>query len=78
MTTRTSLFRTNKTQAVRLPKDVAFPPGVDEVEIVVVGESRVISPASRSWDYWFEHGTRVSDDFMVTRDQPDDQEREAL
>jgi len=51
-TTATTLFRSNKTQAVRLPKAVAFPEGVTEVEIVVVGESRIVSPAGKRFTEW--------------------------
>ncbi|MBV8473788.1 MAG: AbrB/MazE/SpoVT family DNA-binding domain-containing protein [Hyphomicrobiales bacterium] len=28
---RTKIFRSNRSQAVRLPRDVAFPEGVEEV-----------------------------------------------
>jgi antitoxin VapB len=73
----TRLFKSNKTQAVRLPKRVAFDESVTEVEIVVVGQSRIISPAGRSWDAWFD-GPAVSDDFMAERGQPVDQAREEL
>ncbi len=38
--TRTTLFLTNRSQAVRLPKDVAFPPGVREVSILRDGARR--------------------------------------
>ena len=37
MTVKTKVFMSNKTQAVRLPKAVAFPDNIQEVEIVVVG-----------------------------------------
>ncbi|PJI95183.1 type II toxin-antitoxin system VapB family antitoxin [Luteimicrobium subarcticum] len=70
----TTVFRSNRTQAVRLPKDVALPDDVREVEIVAVGEARVIVPAGRGWDYWFAHGVEVTADFM-DRDQPEPQER---
>jgi antitoxin VapB len=50
----TKMFKSNKTQAVRLPKAVAFDESVIEVEIVVVGNSRIISPAGDSWDQWFD------------------------
>ena len=73
----TRLFKSNKTQAVRLPKRVAFDESVTEVEIVVVGQSRIISPAGRSWDAWFD-GPAGSDDFMAERGQPVDQAREEL
>jgi len=73
--TRTKLFKTNKTQAVRLPRAVAFDDSVTEVEIVAVGNTRIITPAGTSWDDWFD-GPGVSADFMPRREQPKDQERE--
>jgi antitoxin VapB len=73
--TTTRLFLSNRTQAVRLPKDVAFPDDVTEVEILVAGEARIVVPKGRGWDYFFTHGTRVTDDFMASRDQPEAQER---
>lgn len=75
---RTNLFRSNRSQAVRLPKPVALPDDVHEVEITVLGSSRVISPVGRRWRDFFEHGPRVSDDFMEDREQPAVQERESL
>jgi len=74
---RSKIFRNNKTQAVRLPKAVELPDSVREVEITAIGSSRIISPAGRAWDSFFE-GPRVSDDFMSHRDQPPMQERKRL
>jgi antitoxin VapB len=74
----TKIFKNNTTQAVRLPRGVAFPDDVREVEIVVVGEARVITPKGARFDYWFDHGLRVAEDFMSERDQPAPQERESL
>lgn len=75
--TRTKLFKNNKTQAVRLPKAVAFGDSVTEVEIVAIGNTRIITPAGCDWDAWFD-GPAVSEDFMQLREQPPDQEREDL
>ena len=75
--TQTRVFRSNKSQAVRLPKPVALPEDIVDIEIVAVGNTRIITPAGRSWDDWFD-GPGVSSDFMTARDQPDDQERESL
>ena len=72
-----SVFKNNRSQAVRLPKAVAFSDTVKKVDIVVVGRSRLLSPAGEIWDTWFD-SPGVSDDFMVERDQPADQERNAL
>ena len=53
--TRTKLFHSKRSQALRLPKDVAFPPGVRDVTIVRDGPRRVITPAGTSWDDFFDH-----------------------
>jgi antitoxin VapB len=74
---RTKVFKSNKSQAVRLPKPVALPDAIVEVEIVAVGNTRIITPAGRSWDDWFD-GPGVSSDFMAPREQPADQGREPL
>jgi antitoxin VapB len=70
--TRTTLFRSNRSQAVRLPKDVAFPEGVKEVAVLRDGARRVIVPANAVWDDFFaEPGFDLPD-----REQPAMQERE--
>lgn len=71
----TRLFQSNTTQAVRLPRAVAFPEDVTEVEIVVDGDRRVLIPAGRRIDLFFDNRTGVSADFMLERQQPDLQER---
>jgi len=76
-TAHTKIFMSNKSQAVRLPKAVALPEHFKEVEIVAIGNKRIITPAGESWNEWFD-GPGVTEDFMVTRDQPADQQRESL
>lgn len=73
--TQTKLFTSNKSQAVRLSKAVALPESVTVVDVVAIGNTRIITPAGESWEVWFE-GPGVSDDFMESRDQPTDQLRE--
>lgn len=76
---RSSLFMTNRTQAVRLPKPVAFPPDVRQVEIVSLGHSRLITPLGHRWDDFFDQSAPVvSDDFMAERRQPASEQRETL
>lgn len=74
---RASVFKSNKSQAIRLPKRIAYPDDVKQVDIVVEGRARIITPAGESWDTWFD-GEGVSEDFMPEREQPAPQEREAL
>jgi len=64
-----SVFRSNKSQAVRLPKPVALPDSVKKVDIIPLGTARLIAPTGRAWDSWFD-AQGVSDDFMQTRNQP--------
>jgi antitoxin VapB len=52
--TRTTLFQSNRSQAVRLPKEVAFPEGVRAVTILREGKRRVIVPADAVWDDFFD------------------------
>lgn len=52
--TSTTLFQINRSQAVRLPKDVAFPSCVREVRIFRDGARRIIVPADLVWDDFFD------------------------
>jgi antitoxin VapB len=72
-----AVFKSNTSQAIRLPKDVALPESVKRVDIIPLGRARLIVPAGESWESWFDE-EGVSDDFMAAREQPADQEREAL
>jgi antitoxin VapB len=72
--TRSKLFRSKRCQAVRLPKDVAFPPGVRGVTIVRDGPRRVIAPAGMLWDSFFDR----SGIDLGERVQVPPQEREAF
>ncbi|HES75572.1 MAG TPA: antitoxin [bacterium] len=72
-----AVFKSNRNQAIRLPKAVALPDDVKRVDVIVLGRSRLLTPAGESWDAWFD-SPGVSDDFMSERDQPAEQQREAL
>jgi antitoxin VapB len=52
--TRTKVFRSNRSQAVRLPKSLAFPDRVKEVSIVREGKRRVIVPSNAVRDDFFD------------------------
>ena len=73
----TTVFKNNRSQAVRLPKAVALPESVKRVDVVAVGSTRIITPLGQSWDGWFD-GPSVTADFMSEREQPAEQEREAF
>jgi len=72
--TRTTVFQTNRSQAVRLPKDVAFPETVREVAILRDGARRIIVPANAVWDDFFDApGVDLGE-----RDEPQIQVRDPL
>jgi len=75
MTTGT-VFRNHTTQAVRLPKAVAWPDDVKTVSVRVVGASRVLTPTGSVWRDWFAHREPFGDDFLDDRAQGVADERE--
>lgn len=70
---KTTLFKSNRSQAVRLPKDVAFPDDVKVVRIIKEGRKRVIVPEDALWDDFFD--SEPYPDFP-DRDQPPMQQRD--
>jgi antitoxin VapB len=68
----TTVFLSNRSQAVRLPKAVAFDERVREVAILRDGARRIIVPAEAMWDDFFD-GPGVD---LGSRDQPAMQVRE--
>ena len=71
------IFMSNKSQAVRIPKEAALPNHIRAVTIVADGNVRIISPVGESWKNWFE-GASVTSDFMKDRQQPVTQQRDGL
>ena len=59
--TSAKVFRSGNSQAVRLPKE--FQLDVNEVEIFRRGNEIVLLPRPKSWDDYFKHGRRFTDDF---------------
>ena len=72
-----SVFKSNRSQSVRLPKSAALDEDVKKVDVVVLGRTRLIAPAEESWASWL-NDNHVSADFMPEREQPQGQEREIL
>ncbi len=65
---QSTVFKNNKSQAIRLPKPVALPDSVKKVDIVKLGRARLVTPAGESWDVWFDRKT-VAEDFMPEKSQ---------
>lgn len=60
---RSTTFFNARTQTVRLPN------AVNRVDIIALGNARIITPADSTWGPWFD-GPRVTSDFMLERGQP--------
>ncbi|SOC57485.1 antitoxin VapB [Chromohalobacter canadensis] len=64
---RGSVFHSHRHQTIQLPKESALPKGVKRVEIISIGETRILIPDGNSWDEWFD-GQDATADFLNTRD----------
>ena len=62
------LFKSGKSQAVRLPKEFSFEG--DEVLIKKSGDAVILLPKTRSWDFLVASLSNFSSDFMKSRAQP--------
>ena len=74
---RATVFLSNRSQAVRLPKAVAFSADVKHVEVIVQGRARILIPEGESWESWFD-GEGVSADYLEDREQTAPEIRESL
>lgn len=70
----TKLFKSGNSQAVRLPKEFRFKN--NEVFIKKVGSAVILMPVKNAWDSLFKSLDKFSEDFMVSREQPEAQTRE--
>lgn len=69
---RASLFKSNRNQAVRIPKDMEFPEGIKQLIVRRVGKALIFTPPENLWDDFFdEPGIDLG-----PRDQPPAQERD--
>ncbi|MDR1767441.1 MAG: type II toxin-antitoxin system VapB family antitoxin [Propionibacteriaceae bacterium] len=66
-----AVFKNNRSQAVRLPKEVALPSGVKHVTVSVLGDTRILTPVDEpglSWES-FLADLPVDDGFLPDRRQ---------
>ena len=68
------VFMTNRSQAVRLPKDFQF--ATDEVLIRKVGDDVILSPSPRDWTSYMATAPAASDAFMADSEDLPVQERD--
>ncbi len=68
------VFMTNRSQAVRLPKEYQF--STDEVFIRKEGEDVILSPRPRDWGPYLTSGPTASSGFMDNVEDLPVQERE--
>ena len=68
------VFMTNRSQAVRLPKEFQF--DTDAVVIRKVGADVILSPRPRDWRLYFETAPVASDAFMAGVEDLPVQDRE--
>lgn len=49
-----ALFKSNRSQAVRIPKEMEFPEGMKEVIVRRVGKQIILTPPDSLWDDFFD------------------------
>ena len=59
------LFTNGRSQAVRIPKDLAFK-GIDEVSVRKVGNKLILEPVRKTWTS-FAHEEADAPEFMADR-----------
>ena len=62
------IFKTGRSQAVRIPKEFRFKG--DEVGINRVGDLIVLYPRKKGWDVLAKALDSFTDDFLADRNQP--------
>jgi antitoxin VapB len=67
------LFKSGRSQAVRLPKEFRFEG--NEVLVTRLGTAVVLLPKNHDWEVMFGALDGFTEDFMADREQPDLQER---
>lgn len=70
------LFKNGQSQAVRLPKEFRFEG--EEVFIKKVGKVTILLSIKNPWEPLLDSINKFSDDFMSTREQPEQQKREDI
>ncbi len=70
------IFTNGRSQAVRLPKDYRFTG--DDVFIKKIGKIVVLFPRDDPWSSLVNSLDQFTDDFMIDRDQPDQDSRQNL
>jgi len=70
------IFINGRSQAVRLPKDLRF--SGKDVFIKKIGKMVILFPKDDPWFSFVNSLDQFTDDFMNTRDQPNQDPREKL
>ncbi|WP_325320654.1 hypothetical protein [Kingella oralis] len=51
---------------------------IKQVEVIVVGNTRILTPVGERWRVWAQQPSRLTDDFLNERGQPETQEHESF
>ncbi|GAB3194456.1 type II toxin-antitoxin system VapB family antitoxin [Nesterenkonia suensis] len=74
---RARVFYSNRSQAVRLPREVAFPRSVRDVLVIPVEDMLLLKPAPKGWAELFDDpANHAAPDLLQPREQLELQDRE--
>lgn len=74
---RAKVFYSNRSQAVRLPREVAFPRSVTELLVVPMEGMVMLKPRPEGWEELFDDPVHhAAPDFLFAREEPIAEERD--
>lgn len=68
----------NRKQTVDMPQHAAFPIHIKEVEVIVVGNTRILTPRGERWQVWASRPSQLSEDCFAERGQDGTQNRQGF
>lgn len=68
------VFMNGRSQAIRLPREFRF--HSDEVYIRKIGDTVILTEIQPTWDEFFTQQSAFGEDFLATREDTPDQERD--
>ena len=73
-----TIHKDRNNQTISLPPAVAFPEHIEQVEIIRVGDARILTPAGERWRVWASCPSQLTEDCLNEREQPEAQIREGF
>lgn len=54
-------------QTIRLPENATFPQNIKQVDVIIVGNTRILTPPGERWRLWASRPSQLSEDCFSER-----------